>query len=409
MRRVVGARILQVFFATAAGAVVALGLRSEWSASLFVLFIGSVALLSYGLVVWPTEWPWHLMLALGFNAVASQGFLGPLDGAFGGVWLLLVVVYAVFYAGVVHLFAVAIRRIELRTVLCPFAIVMWEYLRHLAVRWHDGAGLTFCLLGQALANDDCLLQSVDIGGVWLLSFLCVGVGIAIASWATLDLSIRFRIRLTVSVAIGAASAIGYGLWRQKESAFDMARMTSLYVVYPDIPSPESLIVLNDWLEEWCSNNQQRDLAIVFPEACVAWNANSRAPEQAALLNLSKSLGATVVAGAWLPMDEGRNRNVCLILRDGVVQVVVDKLHLVTGVESNPIGTRALIRLGLIPPAAVRDVASVDLKDYSPWASGRLSIHPSVCYDMFFSDTFRRYGPSHKKCPIGVAGESLGVI
>src|SRR5690606_27182189 len=69
------------------------------------------------------------------------------------------------------------------------------------------------------------------------------------------------------------------------------------------------------------------------------------------------------------------------------------LHLVTGVESNPIGTRALIRLGLIPPAAVRDVASVDLKDYSPWASGRLSIHPSVCYDMFFSDTFRRYPQS----------------
>jgi apolipoprotein N-acyltransferase len=78
------------------------------------------------------------------------------------------------------------------------------------------------------------------------------------------------------------------------------------------------------------------------------------------------------------------------LENGVVSESIDKMHLVPFVESRPIGTEQLLKAGLIPAAAVRNIVVGESVNYTSWENGDMRVVPCVCYDLFFSETFQRF-------------------
>jgi apolipoprotein N-acyltransferase len=70
--------------------------------------------------------------------------------------------------------------------------------------------------------------------------------------------------------------------------------------------------------------------------------------------------------------------------------MMDKMHPAPFVEGQPPGTNRMIQMGLIPRAAVRKIATASSTDFHLWEEGKTSYVPSICYDLFFSETFRRY-------------------
>ncbi len=154
---------------------------------------------------------------------------------------------------------------------------------------------------------------------------------------------------------------------------------------------------------------------MLSETWLTWSFDASgdvAPEQIALIDLSRQRGCTVVVGAWVATDSAAMRNVVLIVRDGAVLAMVDKMHPVPFVEGRPRGTSRLVEMGLIPACAVRKVARGGGNEFDPWQGDRLVYVPSVCYDGFFSDTYRRYShevPSIALCCLDEGFESTGVF
>ncbi|GIX00297.1 MAG: hypothetical protein KatS3mg111_3629 [Pirellulaceae bacterium] len=134
-----------------------------------------------------------------------------------------------------------------------------------------------------------------------------------------------------------------------------------------------------------------DVMVVFPETCVNWTVEGEESEgQRALIELSTSSQAMILLGAWFPTAGEGYRNAVVVLENGTVAAVVDKMHQVPFVESRPVGTALLKKLGWIPTAAIRDVAPTQRLEIDAWKRGKLAVSLGVCYDIFFGGTFRRF-------------------
>ncbi len=169
----------------ASGAALAVSLRGGTWAILSPILLVPQFFAIIGKSRWIETEPCIALFGLSFFAVAFQGLLGPMNGAFSGIWILLTVVYAVLHLSVCLVFRLSALRIGIGSLwLLPAALVAYEYARHLLTKLYDDCGLTFCLVGQTWADNDLLIQSADVGGVWLLSF-AVAVGAAtITAWIT---------------------------------------------------------------------------------------------------------------------------------------------------------------------------------------------------------------------------------
>lgn len=138
MPNFLGTRIGLCLTAPLVGAVMALSLGGEWNALLLVAFVSATAIASYNTIMFAWDPLFHFLLALGFYAVAFQGLLGPLDGAFGGVWFILTLALALFQLGCVSLCSVLVYNPTYRVLLLPWAVVSFEFLRHQATKLYDG-------------------------------------------------------------------------------------------------------------------------------------------------------------------------------------------------------------------------------------------------------------------------------
>ncbi|HAC92285.1 MAG TPA: hypothetical protein DCF63_16900 [Planctomycetaceae bacterium] len=372
------------------GAVVAVGIRGEWNGLLFVMFVMALGIFSFNTIVMARDVVLQFLLGVGFYAVAFQGLLGPLDGAFGGIWLLLTLTYTVLQVAFVYLSSVLIRNQSCRAILLPFAVVSWEFFRHHVTKLYDGAGLTFCLLGQAPASDFYLLQSADIGGVWLLSFYCSSLGMAIGLWFVQRISNRFRIGYACTVTLAFIGGYSYGIFCSANRDKVASRDSLLVYVCAQAPRLSQLSAIKDSIEAH-NRDASNQVIVVYPETCFRWNANNvPSGEQLAVLQLASIPSVTVVSGVWYPSGNGLYRNACAVVQGGEVKAVVDKLHLAPFVESKPIGTNWLVAAGLVLETATRNVAAVEPIDYSLWENYDLRLIPSVCYDIYFGDTYRRF-------------------
>lgn len=379
-------------FAPWVGVLVAFGLRGEWNGALLVAFFLALVLGSHAVITIPRDLLLHTLLALGFYATAFQGLLGPLDGALGAVWFLLIILFSLIQVGCVFLSSLFFRNLAFRAVVFPFGMVVFEFFRHQATKLYDGSGLTFCLFGQAVASDSLLLQSADLGGVWMLSFYGVALGAAISIWFHLLLSLRFRIAYMVVVLGMFGSAYTYGYYRLRNTdTLRTGSETILVYVCPEKPGVSQLSKLSHSIQARKDHYRWEEIIVVYPETCITWQSNPDAlPEQNALLQLSKLPNVMVIVGAWYPATSDSSRNVSIIAKDGQVVTAVDKAHLATFVESKPFGTNHLVAAGLVPQVVSRNVAAAEPIDQAVWRSRTLKAAPSVCYDLFFSESFRRF-------------------
>jgi apolipoprotein N-acyltransferase len=268
------------------------------------------------------------------------------------------------------------------------------------------------LLGQATATSDWLLQSADLGGVWLLSFLCILAAAAVAVWFVPDLSKIYRSRYTVVTITVFMSAAFYGYWKWSSRGVGDDEMRTCVIVYPNKPTNDTKLSLATILEDRPVRDNVADVFVLFSETCTDWNSEPMSEGQATILALSRLPKMTVVAGVWLPGSNGSRRNACVIVSRGEVAAVIDKKHLVPFVESKPFGTNWFVKAGMIPAAATRDIAAGVAVDYAPWRLGELKILPSVCYDLFFSQSFRRFPqnlPSINVCCLDETFDLTGVF
>ncbi len=338
----------------------------------------------------------QLLFGLGFYAIAFQGLLGPLNGAFGGMWFLLTISYTVIQSIVFTGFCFYCRSTRFSFFILPFAIVSWEYLRHLMTKLYDGCGLTFCQSGQALVNEFRLLQIVELGGVWMLSFLYIVLATAIAGLLVRPLPTRHRVAMMLFAVTLLASSFLFGIIRQEQ----LIKQTSLtnnyatFVVCPRKPTEDIVSDLTKTITQLTEKENRGEVSVLFPETCLKWQPATQSKsseEQLLLLELSNKKECTVIVGAWVATDSSRGeRNAVLFLRNAQVFCMIDKMHPAPFVERQPPGTNWMIQMGLIPRAAVHKIATASRADFHLWEEGTLPCVPSICYDLFFSETFLRY-------------------
>lgn len=415
---------LKAFAVTAAfhvpcGMLLAFSLRGGWLGLLssmclsvpIVAAIRSHSLLELGFC--------QMLFGLGFYPIAFAGLLGPLDGACGGVWLIISLFYAAAQtAAIVGCCWVFRPRIDLLLVLFPFAWVGWEYLRHLATRAYDGCGLTFCLIGQSLVDEPRLLQSAELGGAWLLSFLVALHCSAIAGWASAAIPLRRRVAQT---SVAAACSIGlwcFGYMRLQPPSHTAAGAERQWIAICDQPPAAGHMQSFQRLARECQLRQwpASRFCILFPETCMAWSrvaSPAHTTMQANLLEFSREQNCDLLVGAWVA-DDSRDlvHNALVVVRAGRVMAMVDKQHPAPFVESRPFGTEWLIKTGMIPQAVIRNVAPPVQADHSTWQHGTTPYCPSVCYDVFFSETFAAHpvrAPSITVCSADESFDGNGVF
>ncbi len=383
------------------GAVVAVGLRNN---ALLPLVILCLLPAMWFLLATRTWWELSLgqfLFALGFYSTAFQGLLGPLDGAFGGMWMLLSLVYAAFQTAAVVLFSTLTGSMNSTCLwILPCAAVAWEYIRNWVTKLYDGCGLTFCLLGQSLASEPQLLQCVELGGVWLATFVVVAVASALVAWLRGEVAWRHRLTLSLAAILLVSGLWFFGRARLVQQAPQTSnRIETKYVVsYAEEPGSnlgQSLPSLVGPLER---QNPRHEICVLLPETWLTWRTNQACHEgvadQVALLDFTQTHRCTLIVGAWVARDSGKeHRNAAVIIQNGSLVAIVDKKHPAPFVEGRPWGTEWLIESGLIPQAATRDVTPAEQPDLTPWETGSLSFIPSVCYDLFFSDTYTRFPQS----------------
>ncbi len=341
------------------------------------------------------------VFGLAFYATVFRGLLGPWDGMFGGVWMILFVSYAALHLVACLLFGLWARHrpIAVWWVLPP-AVAAYEYLRHVITWSYDRCGLTFCLLGQSVADLDLLRQCADIGGIWLLSYLVALGAATIACCATRRSTTRQRLMMCGWCAVTTLAACLYGATRNGIDGSVAAHV----ILIPDRFDEQTIARIRQRLATptvmAASFPSSGRTYIVGPETALIWHVNAVREStnvpliQESLLQLTADFPCTSVVGAWIQGERGEAvRNAVVIGRDGGVIAVIDKQHPVPFVEGRPPGTNWLIENGLIPLGAIRNLAPRQEVDKARFHEQAIHCIPGVCYDVFFSQTFREF-PSH---------------
>ncbi len=330
------------------------------------------------------------IFGLAFYACAFQGILGPWNGAFGGMWILLAICFTFFHVGVCWLAYHLRRRNRIGFWCClPFGIVACEFIRHLVTKLYDGCGLTFALLGQGLVQNNLLRQVADLGGVWVLSFVVSSLSSAGACWLDRDISNWLRFGLLYYACAILGLTVLYGQVRLSQY---QPEIIGTVIVVPH-QLTEAILSEVEASRLATTSKSGEWLCVVSPETSMTWSEVTQSgSEQTSTLqfllkDMSAHIGCLAVIGVWISSESSSLRNSAIILDSGNVVTIVDKQHLVPGVEGMLMGTQLFTRLGFIPAGILQDVSPAIKPDFVFWRDRPLPVVPSVCYDLFFPGTF----------------------
>lgn len=407
---------LRWLFAVVAGTVIGLSMDGEQGIGWLFGSVVSLVFAAWLIIVHPRDFISNTLLAAGFYATAFRWLLGAYGGVMGGGWMALVLLFSVLQAATIYAWALAISNVNLRILVFPFALVAGEYARHVFAKAGDGNGLTMCLLGQIPAQIDLLIQIADIGGVWMLSFLFGVAAVGVVVWFIPNTPKR------LSLGVGGASlviwfvAIAYGTIQlnQYSAAKELASGSSqmeLWLLDRKVRGEWSQM-LQDRLAKTNLDASSRQVVALLPEIAFEWNATEPTSEQLRFLELAENPVLTIVTGVWLKdqRELSAAKNSLFILEHGEISTSVDKLCRVPFIEQRLWLTDWMLHAGLVPEHLIGSVGDSLPIDEAYWEQTDLVVRPSVCYDIYFSESFRRYptaGYSINTCSLSELFDAWG--
>jgi apolipoprotein N-acyltransferase len=321
-----------------------------------------------------------------------------------GPWLL-----AVYMGLYFPLFATAVRR--LGAAWAPAAWVALEY-----ARGHLFSGLPWFALGTTQHGSLLLMQTADLGGVWLVSGI-----VALANAALADG--RRGLRWTAAGAL--ALGLVYGAIRLPTIPLEDG--PRLAVVQPNIPQDIKYVSIRD--PEQAVSNYEKHLAlnrqagearpdlILWPEAAIyrglVWDGRRDAWIEDAwyerVLAPADETGVPVLLGLLVAdrrPDRWEYTNSAVLVRpgEGIVERF-DKVHLVPFAEYVPLA-------GAIP--AIRDLitrwSGLQLADMRPgagfplWEAGGVAFGPQICFEAIFPEISREIARNGARFTVNISND-----
>ena len=257
-------------------------------------------------------------------------------------------------------------------------------------------GEPWMLLGYALIPNLTLIQSADLGGVYLLSFLVIAVNVSFAE-TVLGLQRRDRSAAWILLPAAAllAAAYTYGSYR-------------LAVPLPDRPAVPVVVVQgnNDlgtqWREEFYGQGLERYLQmsvaaagqihprlIVWPESAVTFFLAHEPGYQALITRMLSTAGADLIVGAPHYQDDDpavpRFFNSAFYLTaDGRLASRYDKGHLLPFAEYFPLRTIEFLRRHF---ERVRNFTAGDGATLLDTSIGKAAV--VICFEAIFPELVRQ--------------------
>jgi apolipoprotein N-acyltransferase len=310
---------------------------------------------------------------------------GGIESRHGEFWItcILVITGLALYHTVVCSMTnfCAIWGSRLSCLVFPSWLVAYEYLRHAIVQSYDQSGFTFFSIGQAVP----LLfvqQIAGITGFWSLTLV---VGIAISLHLTLRRK-RSIVRYLLFAAVALAAMLtSLTTFPRKQGSNQFDRTASVLTV-PFPLSVSSLDAVSAFVNSLVES--EGGCTILGAETMVSLNLTKDevrfCPEDLLWQELSMRTGQSVLVGAWINLEGRDDRiNAIVQIRDGRVVGAQSKHRLAPFVESQPLGTHALVSFGWIPEETVRNATppkeAERLMAGFPKPQG---VQTGVCYDIF---------------------------
>lgn len=368
-----------------------------WSLPLVfaVLFWASFQFQGLGVLGWAALVP--LLIFAKLSSGKKAFFVAWLGGALGFGAAMFWVRHTVpagpygmgLYCGLyVALFTVLVRR--LGPLWSPAIWVALEF-----VRSHLFGGFAWFLLGTTQHQAFYLIQTADLGGVWLVSGL-----VAFVAGAAVD-----GRRLPRAIALGAVLAsVVYGLIRVP--TIELKEGPKVSIVQPNIPQDLKLISRESaqvavknyvaHLDLTKEIAEEKPDLVLWPEAAiyrgVFWDSAGKtwieSPWYLRVLEVSHVAGTRVVLGSLIVDEHGGDRydytNSALEVENGVVRKRFDKVHLVPFAEYAPFNSGKIIKA----------MSGLVLEDMRPgagfpiWDVAGFHYGPQICFEAVFPEISR---------------------
>jgi apolipoprotein N-acyltransferase len=389
---------LRYLLGIASGIVIGRSLEGEVGGVWYLVLTPALIYAAWLHIIHPRDWIANFLLVVGFYAGTFSWLLGAFSGVMGGGWMVLTLLFASLQTVVVFCSATAINKVEHRVVAFPFALVSAEFARHLFVKLCDGNGLPLCLLGQIPADNHLLIQIADVGGVWGLSFLVglLSVGILVCFIPDCSRGTRYCVASAAVLCLGMSLVYGSQRINYFEKQLDATigdGLLEVWLIDKRVGPTWIPDGLGARIAESSSSSSTLGKLVLFPEVAVNWNSATPTAEQLELLNLARNSDQTCVIGVRsFEQDDGSSivRNSCVVIKQGKIVATVDKCFLVPFLENRLWLASLLVVGGIIPEHMLNVFDRSTPIDTDFWRDTALCVRPSICYDVFFPESFRRF-------------------
>ncbi len=372
-----------------------------------------------GFLAWGAFVPWLLMLS---GAGVRNAFV--LGLAFGAVFWLVTMYWlvhvtflgtavllaylalypAIFSAGYAYLLRAPLS-FSRRFFALPCLWVLLEF-----VRSHLFTGLPWALMGNSQAGTPWLVQTADIGGVWLVSFLVMVSNVALAFCLEAKVPLADKGKAAACALILLISAGAYGAVKMKgEGAPSAARSCTISVVQGNIPQElkwdprHREFILRRHLELYRSaaGQEKRPDLVVWPEASYPGIVEETPQLFLALSQGVAAEGVPLLAGA-VTREEDRYYNAALLLdAQGARAQEYRKVHLVPFGEFVPFRRAfsfipVINELGDITPGNERTVFSLECG---------VRFSSLICFEDLFPELSRAFVASGAQVLINITNDA----
>ena len=362
-----------------------------------MLLAGSFSFSQCWMLAWFAFVPLFLALA---NQGARKAFLlSYLSGlAFwsGAIyWLIhvtllgqiLLILYLALYSGIFGflLSFVLSRRSSAFLLFAPSLWVVLEYLRS-----HLLTGFPWALLGYSQYANLPVIQSADIAGVWIVSFIIMFVNVAIE-----EALARKRWRYLLFAVVVVILDIFYGAFRLNKN--ESVETLKLSVVQGNIPQELKWdlrareFVMERYFKLTSEAKKDSPDLIIWPEASLPVVLEDEPVYYARLLDYTKTTARPLLFGAVTDRKGSYYNSALLLSQEGELLERYDKLHLVPFGEFIPLRKffpflETIAPIGDIAPG--RDYALFNIQHQGlkiPYRFGVL-----ICFEDVFPELSRRF-------------------
>ncbi len=339
-------------------------------------------------------WIGSLQYGLGFYGVTLHGLLGPLNGAFGLLWLSVIIVLSLLFSLffiTVHFFE--IRRFTSLKLLFPAFFYAFEVAVFLLTSLIDENGASYLNHGYILCHNNLLLQATDFIAPSAMTVLLASISLCLHQTF---LSIFLRLRSPLRPAAQYACLLIVVILTCSYKLIIFSHQKIGYAVlnenYPSLSIESDLRTVLKLKDEEMICDSKLPTYLVFPEAkfSVHLEPNTNRPiiyGNFDALKISADLNLTIIFGAILYQPGGEYSNSAIVVHPNGQIRKSDKKKLVAGLERKTLTLSFLQQIGLLP-----DISS--LPSNNPGDSTLCNCAPfedniftCVCYDIFFSDIF----------------------